>query len=88
MSHARCARPQLYALVPADCARRRFRWLRVLLCCSIDRSDPHALSHPYCLRAGFFLHSLDGGNTWTNQTVKGIYVNCMTFSPSGKGWAT
>lgn len=37
---------------------------------------------------GIFLHSVDGGNTWTNQTVKSIYVDDMTFGDSTHGWAS
>jgi hypothetical protein len=38
---------------------------------------------------GYFWHTLDGGQTWAPDVVEGIYVNCMSFEPSGKkGWAT
>jgi hypothetical protein len=38
---------------------------------------------------GYFWHTLDGGKTWAPDIVEGVYVNCMSWEPTGKkGWAT
>lgn len=37
---------------------------------------------------GYFWHSLDGGKTWSNQTVAGVYGNAMSFPNSSRGYAT
>jgi len=37
---------------------------------------------------GVFLHSTDGGNTWTNQTVHNIYVDDIDFGDTTHGWAS
>lgn len=37
---------------------------------------------------GTFLHSTDGGSTWTNSTLKDMYPNAMAFPDASHGWAT
>jgi photosystem II stability/assembly factor-like uncharacterized protein len=37
---------------------------------------------------GVFYHSTDGGNTWTNQTIKNIYVDDIDFADATHAWAS
>jgi len=37
---------------------------------------------------GVFYHSTDGGNTWTNQTLKNIYVDDIDFADATHAWAS
>lgn len=37
---------------------------------------------------GYFWHSVDGGKTWTNETLAGVYVNDITFPDATHGYAT
>lgn len=37
---------------------------------------------------GYFWHTLDGGKTWTPQTVPGVYGNDLSFPANNVGFAT
>jgi len=37
---------------------------------------------------GYFWHSTDGGDTWTTQTIPGVYGNSLSFPSAAAGFAT
>lgn len=37
---------------------------------------------------GIFMHTTDGGNTWTNQTLAKVYIDDIDFGDMTHGWAS